>query len=122
MTRVVTSTTLPPTQVKATVLLTLVVLATAEFPEGIKAAIPKGVPLKVVSQGVPFTERDFAAASGHAALRKAERHVAKSLMCNCEVDATVVFVMSRRRDHKRTLPVSITILKHLWNFGGGTSL
>ena len=36
------------------VLLTLVVLATAEFSEGIKAAIPKGVPLKVVSQGVPF--------------------------------------------------------------------
>ena len=36
------------------VLLTLVVLATAEFPEGIRAAIPKGLPLKIVSQGVPF--------------------------------------------------------------------
>ena len=29
-------------------------LATAEFPEGIRAAIPKGLPLKIVSQGVPF--------------------------------------------------------------------
>ena len=37
-----------------TVLLTLVVLATAEFPEGIKAAIPKGLQVKIVSQGVPF--------------------------------------------------------------------
>ena len=36
------------------VLLTLVVLATAEFPEGIKAAIPKGLQVKTVSQGVPF--------------------------------------------------------------------
>ena len=29
-------------------------LATAEFPEGIKAAIPKGLQVKTVSQGVPF--------------------------------------------------------------------
>ena len=36
------------------VLLTLVVLATAEFPEGIKAAIPKGLQVKTASQGVPF--------------------------------------------------------------------
>ena len=32
------------------VLLTLVVLATAEFPEGIKAAIPKGLQVKTVSR------------------------------------------------------------------------
>ena len=42
-----------------------------------------------------MTERDFAAASGHAARRSAERHVAKSLMCSFEVDATVVRVISR---------------------------
>ena len=41
-------------EVAIPVLLTLVVLATAEFPEGIKAAIPKGLQVKTVSQGVPF--------------------------------------------------------------------
>ena len=43
-------------QKSSKVLLTLVVLATAEFPEGIRAAIPKGLPLKIVSQGVPFAQ------------------------------------------------------------------
>ena len=42
------------------VLLTLVVLATACIPEGLKAVFPRGIKDEAVSQGVPFAH----AASG----------------------------------------------------------